>query len=67
MNAINPEIEYNFVIGKSPQIQEVYRQMQTAAKGAGSVLIAGESGTGKTWSLSTSTTKAVAPRIPLCP
>ena len=47
MNAINPEIEYNFVIGKSPQIQEVYRQMQTAAKGAGSVLIAGESGTGK--------------------
>jgi len=47
MNAINPEIEYNFVIGKSPQIQEVYRQMQAAAKGAGSVLIAGESGTGK--------------------
>ncbi|MDE2725845.1 MAG: sigma 54-interacting transcriptional regulator [Gemmatimonadota bacterium] len=47
MNAIYPETEYNFVIGKSPQMREVYRQMQTAAKGAGSVLIAGESGTGK--------------------
>ena len=47
MNAIHPEIEYNFVIGKSPQIREVYRRMQVAAKGAGSVLIAGESGTGK--------------------
>ena len=47
MSAIYPETEYNFVIGKSPQMREVYRQMQTAAKGAGSVLIAGESGTGK--------------------
>ena len=47
MNAIHPETEYNFVIGKSPQIREVYSRMQVAAKGAGSVLIAGESGTGK--------------------
>ena len=47
MNTIHPETDGDFVIGKNPQFQEVYRRMQTAARGTGSVLIAGESGTGK--------------------
>ena len=37
----------DFVVGKSTLIQGVYRQMQVAAEGMGSVLLSGESGTGK--------------------
>ena len=40
-------MEDAFVVGKSALIKDVHRQMQFAAEGTGSVLLMGESGTGK--------------------
>ena len=47
MDLRQPDWDDDFVVGKSPQMQEAYGQMQAAVEGTGNVLITGASGTGK--------------------
>jgi len=47
MDLKDMQIDGDFVVGKSGVMQDVYRQIQTAADGMSNVLITGESGSGK--------------------